>query len=79
MSGKYTTSILFKIDAETLSELDKAASDLGHSRSLFIRDAIRRRLVGRDGSEKLKIARIAGLMHRDSDDGKDSRIALPPS
>jgi metal-responsive CopG/Arc/MetJ family transcriptional regulator len=67
MSRKYTTSILFKIDAETLSELDRAASELGHSRSLFIRDAIRRRLVDREGCTPVQTMRFAESVSGDSD------------
>jgi hypothetical protein len=59
MSKKYMTAILFKIDAETLMELDRAASELGHSGSLFIRDAIRRRLLDHEGSENTQTMRFA--------------------
>jgi hypothetical protein len=52
MSRKYTTSILFKSDAETLCSLDNAARELGHSRSLFIRDAILQRVADWESNEK---------------------------
>ncbi len=36
--------VLFKIDRETLNKLDIAANELGHTRSLFIRNAINQRI-----------------------------------
>ncbi len=52
MSKTYSTAILFRIDGETLKKLDSAANELGHSRSLFIRDAIRRRISDHDAPER---------------------------
>ena len=52
MKKCYPTPILFKIDAETLSKLDKATAELGHTRSLFIRDAINRRIRDYEARER---------------------------
>jgi predicted DNA-binding protein len=48
----YSNPILFKIDAETLNKLDKATAELGHTRSLFIRDAICRRIFDYEARER---------------------------
>jgi metal-responsive CopG/Arc/MetJ family transcriptional regulator len=48
----YSNHILFKIDAETLNKLDKATAELGHTRSLFIRDAICRRICDYEAHER---------------------------
>jgi metal-responsive CopG/Arc/MetJ family transcriptional regulator len=52
MKKCYTTPVLFKIDDETLNKLDKATAELGHTRSLFIRDAISRRIVDYEAHER---------------------------
>jgi hypothetical protein len=48
----YSIPILFKIDRETLSKIDKAGDELGHTRSLFIRDAISRRIFDYEAHER---------------------------
>ena len=52
MKKLYSNPILFKIDAETLNKLDKATAELGHTRSLFIRDAICRRIFDYEARER---------------------------
>ncbi len=44
--------ILLKIDRETLSKLDTAASELGHTRSLFIRRAIDKKISDYESRER---------------------------
>ncbi len=52
MKKCYSIPILFKIDDETLNKLDKATAELGHTRSLFIRDAICRRIFDYESHER---------------------------
>ena len=52
MKELYSNPILFKIDAETLNKLDKATAELGHTRSVFIRDAITRRICDYEARER---------------------------
>ena len=52
MKKHYTIPILFKIDEQTLGKLDKAIDELGHTRSLFIRDAINRRIFDYEAHER---------------------------
>jgi metal-responsive CopG/Arc/MetJ family transcriptional regulator len=58
MKKHYSIPILFKIDEQTLGKLDKAIDELGHTRSLFIRDAISRRIFDYESHER---ALILGL------------------
>jgi metal-responsive CopG/Arc/MetJ family transcriptional regulator len=55
MKKCYSTPILFKIDDEMLNKLDKATAELGHTRSLFIRDAICRRILDYEAHERALI------------------------
>jgi len=48
----YSIPILFKIDEETLNKLDMAIDELGHTRSLFIREAISRRIFDYESHER---------------------------
>jgi predicted DNA-binding protein len=52
MKKLYSIPILFKIDAETLNKLDMATDELGHTRSLFIREAICRRICDYEVHER---------------------------
>ncbi len=52
MKKLYSIPILFKIDAETLNKLDMATDELGHTRSLFIREAINRRIFDYESHER---------------------------
>jgi metal-responsive CopG/Arc/MetJ family transcriptional regulator len=52
MKKLYSIPILFKIDKQTLGKLDKAIDELGHTRSLFIRDAISRRILDYESHER---------------------------
>jgi predicted DNA-binding protein len=52
MHKTYSTPILFKIDEETLARLDRAANELGHTRSLFIRNAINLRVSDYETRER---------------------------
>jgi predicted DNA-binding protein len=58
MKKHYSIPILFKIDEQTLGRLDKAIDELGHTRSLFIREAINRRICDYEAHER---ALILGL------------------
>jgi hypothetical protein len=52
MKKCYSIPVLFKIDKQTLCKLDKATDELGHTRSLFIREAIKRRIVDYEAHER---------------------------
>jgi metal-responsive CopG/Arc/MetJ family transcriptional regulator len=52
MKKRYSIPILFKIDEQTLGKLDKTIDELGHTRSLFIRDAISRRIFDYENHER---------------------------
>jgi hypothetical protein len=52
MKKHYSIPILFKIDEQTLGKLDKATDELGDTRSLFIRDAISRRILDYEAHER---------------------------
>ena len=52
MKKHYPIPILFKIDEQTLGKLDKATDELGHTRSMFIRDAICRRIFDYEAHER---------------------------
>ena len=52
MKKHYSIPILFKIDEQTLGKLDKAIDEPGHTRSLFIRDAICRRICDYEARER---------------------------
>ncbi len=52
MSNWLKVPVLFKIDRETLNRLDTAANELGHTRSLFIRRAINKRIADYESHEK---------------------------
>jgi metal-responsive CopG/Arc/MetJ family transcriptional regulator len=52
MKKCYSIPILFNIDKQTLGKLDKATAELGHTRSLFIRDAICRRIFDYEAHER---------------------------
>ena len=52
MKKAYTAPILLNIDINTLNRLDNACHELGHTRSLFIRDAIYRRIVDYEAHER---------------------------
>lgn len=52
MKKHYSIPILFKIDEETLNKLDMAIDELGHTRSLFIREAISRRIFDYESHER---------------------------
>jgi uncharacterized protein (DUF1778 family) len=52
MKKHYPIAILFKIDEQTLGKLDKATDELGHTRSMFIRDAICRRIFDYEAHER---------------------------
>jgi len=52
MKKLYSIPILFKIDAEALNKLDMATDELGHTRSLFIREAICRRICDYEVHER---------------------------
>lgn len=52
MKKPYSIPILFKIDEQTLNKLDKAIEELGHTRSLFIREAISRRIFDYEAHER---------------------------
>jgi len=64
----FSIPILFKIDEQTLGKLDKAIDELGHTRSLFIRDAISRRILDYEAHERpliLSLQSPAFLASRD--------------
>ncbi len=44
--------VVFKIDRETLKKLDTFAYELGHTRSLFIRNAINRKMSDYESRER---------------------------
>jgi predicted DNA-binding protein len=52
MKKAYTVPILLKIDIDTLNNLDHACNELGHTRSLFIREAINRRICDYEAHER---------------------------
>ncbi len=52
MSNWRKIPVLFKIDRETLNRLDTAASELGHTRSLFIRRAIYKKISDYESRER---------------------------
>jgi hypothetical protein len=52
MKKHYPIPILFKIDEQTLRKLNKASDELGHTRSMFIRDAICRRIFDYEAHER---------------------------
>jgi predicted DNA-binding protein len=52
MKKHYPIPILFKIDDQTLGKLDKATDELGQTRSMFIRDAICRRIFDYEAHER---------------------------
>jgi hypothetical protein len=52
MKKCYSIPILFKIDVDTLNKLDMAIDELGHTRSLFIREAINRRICDYEARER---------------------------
>jgi metal-responsive CopG/Arc/MetJ family transcriptional regulator len=52
MKKCYSVPILFKLDKQTLGRLDNAINELGHTRSLFIRDAISRRILDYEVHER---------------------------
>ncbi len=58
MQTKYPETILFKIDTETLNRLAKAAEELGHTRSQFIRESLARRILAYERDERETILRL---------------------
>jgi predicted DNA-binding protein len=58
MQSKYPETILFKIDTETMSRLAKAAEELGHTRSQFIRESIARRILAYEQHERETILKL---------------------
>ncbi len=58
MQTKYPETILFKIDTQTMSRLARAAEELGHTKSQFIREAITRRLLAYEQRERETILRL---------------------
>lgn len=52
MSKRRSVQILLNIDQDTLRKLDNARDELGHTRSLFIRDAIGRRIFDYETHER---------------------------
>ena len=58
MKKVYAIPILFKIDADMLARLDGATDELGQTRSLFIRDAIARRICDYERRERPVLAQL---------------------
>ena len=74
MKKHYPIPILFKIDEQTLDKLDKATDELGHTRSMFIRDAICRRIFDYEAHERpliLSLKPPASLISPDPRVAKD--------
>jgi predicted DNA-binding protein len=58
MRKKYPQTILFKLDTETMGRLTKAAEELGHTKSQFIRESIARRIGAYEQHERETILRL---------------------
>ncbi len=67
MKKAYSVSILLNIDINTLNKLDNACHELGHTRSLFIREAINRRIFDYEAHERPVILSLPRTLYAPRD------------